>query len=121
MKKIILLGTIIISSAAMANISRETATVYAVNRIKGQSEEIKIPVGENALFENISITVKACYEKPKQVGIESTHWGFLQIKDLEKEATAEKAMLFSGWMPSHDRNISTLEHPTYDIWIKDCK
>ncbi|MBN1783560.1 MAG: DUF2155 domain-containing protein [Alphaproteobacteria bacterium] len=120
MKKIILLG-LLITTPLMADISRDTAIVYAVNRLKGQSKEIKIPVGEKALFENISITVKACYEKTQQIGTESTHWAFLQIKDLEKEATPEEALLFSGWMPSHNRNISTLEDPVYDIWIKECK
>ncbi len=120
MKKILILG-LLFSSSVFANISHEKAIVRVVNRIKGINKSIEIPVGEKALFENISVQVKACYEKQKAVGIESIYWSFLQIKDLEKESSSENAMMFSGWMPSHDRNVSTLENPTYDIWIEKCE
>ncbi|MHA1540614.1 MAG: DUF2155 domain-containing protein [Alphaproteobacteria bacterium] len=120
MKKFLVL-CLLFSSSVFANIAHEKAVVRVVNRLKGINKSIEISVGEKTLFENISINVEACYEKPRAVGIESTHWGFLQIKDLEKESSPENSILFSGWMPSHDRNISTLEHPVYDIWIERCE
>ncbi|MHA1550150.1 MAG: DUF2155 domain-containing protein [Alphaproteobacteria bacterium] len=101
-------------------ISHDKVEIRVVNRIKGLAKTIVIPTGESAMFENISITVEACYEKTNAVGIQSNYWGFLKVKDLENEATEEKSLLFSGWMSSLDRSQATVAHPVYDIWVQSC-
>lgn len=120
MKKLLFL-LCVFSVPVLGNISSEKAVLRAVNRLKGISKELVVPVGQDVLFENISVSVKACYERKNAVGINSNYWAFLQIKDLEKESTTEKSLLFSGWMPSHAREQAALEHPLYDIWVERCE
>lgn len=98
-------------------ISRDKAVVRVLNRMKGITKTLTIPVSESDSFETLKITVKACYERPHAVGIQSNYWAFIQVVDTEKQGDST---LFSGWMPSIQRGESTLSDPTYDVWIKSC-
>ena len=39
---------------------------------------------------------------------------------LKIYSNIDDKMLFSGWMLKSLPSISSLEHPLYDIWVKDC-
>ena len=41
------------------------------------------------------------------------------ILDEVMEDKYEK--IFQGWMLSSSPTITPFEHPTYDVWVKDCK
>ena len=43
----------------------------------------------------------------------------MRIMDQASEKKLER--VFQGWMLSFSPTVSPLEHPTYDVWVKDCK
>ncbi|HEY7608728.1 MAG TPA: DUF2155 domain-containing protein, partial [Alphaproteobacteria bacterium] len=45
---------------------------------------------------------------------------FLEIVDIDP-TTKKRVLKFSGWMFASNPALSALEHPVYDVWVKDCK
>ena len=44
--------------------------------------------------------------------------------EFEMESTWEyqfKEIIYQGWMISSSPTLTPFEHPTYDVWVKDCK
>ena len=36
------------------------------------------------------------------------------------DADAESAAVFSGWLFKNSPSLNVVEHPIYDVWVKDC-
>jgi hypothetical protein len=39
---------------------------------------------------------------------------------MENKTEEDPIMVFQGWMISSNIGISTLEHPVYEVFIKEC-
>lgn len=75
-------------------------------------------VGSVVTFRTLQIAIRRCQKTPPQLKPEKA--AFLQIYDVDPE-TKQKKMVFSGWMFASSPALSAMDHPTYDIWVKDCK
>jgi hypothetical protein len=69
------------------------------------------------------IVVKACRKAPPEETPEVT--AFLEITQLSapgvEAPSGDDAKIFSGWMFASSPALNALEHPTYDVWVIDCK
>ena len=75
-------------------------------------------VGETVRFRTLDIAIRRCQrtrpdEPPERAA-------FLQIYDIDPE-TGERTIAFSGWMFKSRPALSAMDHPIYDVWVKDCK
>lgn len=75
-------------------------------------------VGETVRFRTLDIAIRRCQrtrpdEPPERAA-------FLQIYDIDPE-TEQRTMTFSGWMFKSRPALSAMDHPIYDVWVKDCK
>lgn len=110
---------------AFTNIPQNKATIRALNKQTGRTKDIEIPVGEQTIFENILIDMKACFTRPEDETPENS--SFVQITeintDFKEELTSVKKgnVIFSGWMFSSSPSLSAMEHPNYDIWLLECR
>ncbi len=125
MARFIASGLILTSSliALAAGVRAETATVpgtgailQALDKVTARTTRLDIPVGKTATFGTLRILVHACRKAPPEDTPESA--AHLDIVEIRPGA-AEKP-LFSGWMFASSPALSALEHPVYDIWVKDC-
>ena len=46
---------------------------------------------------------------------------FVLMKIEDEVKKNEYQIVFQGWMLSSSPTIAPFEHPTYDVWVKDCK
>ena len=116
-------------------VEKDRATLRALDKITGRSTDIEVKVGEPVVFGSLKVELKACFQTPPEEAPESA--AFLKIastqpvavksmddavaaKDVET-ANDDNPELFSGWMFASSPGLSALEHPVYDIWLKDCK
>ena len=65
----------------------------------------------------LEITVERCAKAPPEETPESA--AFLVIRDIKPEQPPVE--LFRGWMMASSPALSALEHPVYDVWVKDCR
>ncbi len=125
MARFIALGLAVTTSfiAVATNLRAETTTVpgtgallQALDKVTARITSLEVPVGKTATFGTLRILIHACRKAPPEDPPESAaHLDIIEIRP----GAAEKP-LFSGWMFASSPALSALEHPVYDIWVKDC-
>ena len=46
---------------------------------------------------------------------------FVLLKIYDKQNLLDDYLIYQGWMISSSPAVTPLEHPIYDLWLKDCK
>ena len=92
--------------------SKDLAFIGVLNKVTAQVSSIEIPAGEEVLIYDLKIFNKSCHiSLPEEKPLVAV---YLVIDDLKGKNN------FSGWMVKDLPSISSMEHPLYDIWVKDC-
>ena len=92
--------------------NKDLAFIGVLNKVTAQVSSIEIPAGEEVLIYDLKIFNKSCHiSLPEEKPLVAV---YLIIDDLKGENN------FSGWMVKDLPSISSMEHPLYDIWVKDC-
>ncbi len=95
------------------------ARLGLLNKRNNVSEEIELKPGEARTLGPVTIRLSACertapWEMPQEVG------AFVQV-DIRERDNAPPARVFSGWLFRESPSLNVVEHPVYDVWVKDCK
>ena len=91
---------------------KDLAFIGVLNKVTAQVSSIEIPAGEEVLIYDLKIFNKSCHiSLPEEKPLVAV---YLVIDDLKGKNN------FSGWMVKDLPSISSMEHPLYDIWVKDC-
>ena len=98
------------------------ATLGLVNKRNNETRDIEIRPGESLRFGNVIVRLAACertapWEDPQQTG------GFVQVFVNERVGNSDDTQwnrVFSGWLYKEMPSINVVEHPIYDVWMKDC-
>ena len=98
--------------------NERVAVIGLLNKRNNVSEEIKLKPGEAREIGPVIIRVSACdrtapWELPQQTG------AFVQV-DIRERGAAQHTRVFSGWMFLESPSLNVVEHPIYDVWVKDC-
>ncbi|MEQ8284888.1 DUF2155 domain-containing protein [Thalassospira sp.] len=94
------------------------AQLQGLDKITARISTFDVPVGQTTKFGTLSIRVDACYRTPPEELPESAT--FLDIADVPDDGRAARDQIFSGWMFASSPGLSALEHPVYDVWLKEC-
>lgn len=95
------------------------ATIGLLNKRNNLSQDITLKPGESRRIGNAVIRLAACertapWEMPKETG------AFVQllVRDAGQDGAWRK--IFSGWLFKESPSLNVVEHPIYDVWVKDC-
>ena len=94
------------------------ATLGLLNKRNNVSEEITLKPGESAELGPVIIRLSACertapWELPQETG------AFVQV-DIRERGQQEHRRVFSGWLFRESPSLNVVEHPVYDVWVKNC-
>lgn len=98
------------------------ATIGLINKRNNLSRDIEMSPGESRRVDNVIIRLAACertapWEDPAETG------AFVQVFVNERRdvnSDAEWMRVFSGWLFKNSPSLNVVEHPVYDVWVKDC-
>jgi hypothetical protein len=96
---------------------RRMAVFRGLDKITGRARDVEAPVGVPVKFGTLTLTVQTCHTVPPEEPPETT--AFVQID--ENLPGAKPKRMFSGWMFASTPALNALEHPTYDVWVTNCK
>lgn len=96
---------------------RRLAILRALDKISGRTTDIDAPAGVPVRYGPLIITAQYCYTVPPEEPPETT--AFVQIDEADSGQPVKR--LFSGWMFASSPALNGLEHPTYDVWVINCK
>jgi hypothetical protein len=98
------------------------ATLGFLNKRNNITQDIVLRSGEAKQIGNAIIRLGTCertapWEDPAETG------AFVQLFVEERATTAQKLTwhkVFSGWLFKNSPSLNVVEHPVYDVWVKDC-
>ena len=88
-----------------------------LDKVSSKNELLKIKIGENIKYKNISINALKCKNSEFDDNPEIT--AYLQVKNLNNKSNDE-VFVFNGWTFSSSPTLRPFDHPVYDIWITKC-
>lgn len=97
-----------------------TATIGLLNKRNNIAQDLTMKPGETRRIGDVIIAVKACertapWEMPQETG------AFVQVFVQQSgNDQAPFGRVFSGWLFKESPSLNVVEHPIYDVWIKDC-
>ena len=90
--------------------------MQGLDKITGRRFELTVKIGKEVPIGTLRVTPRVCYKAAAQKKMD--HIAYLTCYDAQKEKPLNP--VFSGWMFSSSPGLSALEHPVYDVWVKEC-
>lgn len=111
-----------ISEGAGTPMDQRVATIGLINKRNNITQDIEMSPGESRRIDDVIIRLSACertapWETPSLTG------AFVQVLVQEREdagSDPEWRRVFSGWLYKEAPAVNVVEHPIYDVWVKDC-
>lgn len=103
--------------AQAERVSNGIAVFSGLDKITGRTTSFEVYIGEVHQYGALHVIPRACYTDSKNKSIHIT--SFVEVY----EETLDKQMrrIFTGWMFADSPGLNAMEHPVYDVWLKDCK
>ena len=98
-------------------ISGHSVILQLLDKISARISTMEIKVGEKVKYGSIEIEVFDCKKRPPEEVPED----FVLMRIMDEVSPNNFERVFQGWMLSSSPTVAPFEHPTYDIWVKDCK
>lgn len=98
------------------------AKLGLLNKRNNLTQDIVLKTGEARRIGNVIVRLATCektlpWENPPETG------AFAQVfvhERVRANAQPEWRQVFSGWLFRNSPSINVVEHPVYDVWVKDC-
>ena len=98
------------------------ATLGLLNKRNNLTQDIQLKSGEAKRIGNVIVKLGTCertkpWEDPPETG------AFVQVFVEERATIKDKLAwhkVFSGWLFKNSPSLNVVEHPVYDVWVKDC-
>jgi len=114
---ILLLILILFNNAHAAPINGNMVSLQVLDKVTSRVETIEIQVGERVEFGSLKIEIFLCKKRsPEEIPED-----FVLLRIIEEISPENLETVFQGWMISSSPTVAPFEHPTYDVWVKDCK
>lgn len=104
-------------------LEQRVATLGLLNKRNNLSQDLVLKPGESRRVGNVVVKLASCertapWESPAETG------AFVQVLVEERNAGSEDLRwhkVFSGWLFKNSPSLNVVEHPIYDVWVKDCE
>ncbi len=105
------------SIANETNINEIYAEIVILDKVSSKSSKIKLELGKEVIFQNLSINILKCKNSKFDDDPEIT--AYMQVRDL-KNKDKNIVFIFNDWTFASSPSIKPFDHPVYDIWLKKC-
>lgn len=104
--------------------AERVAVIGLLNKRNGQTRDFELKPGEAVRFGKVVIRVRAC-EKTAPWENYQDQGAFVQLIVRQRPAGTNEAerwaQVFSGWLFKENPAANIVEHPIYDVWVKECR
>ena len=87
------------------------------DKITGRITTFDVAVDETVQFGTLQVTPRACYTRSQDEAPKTD--SFVEVDEITLDRQIRR--IFSGWMFADSPGLNAVEHPVYDVWLKDCK
>lgn len=98
------------------------ATLGLLNKRNNLTRDLALKPGESQRIDNVIVKLAACERTAPWEATPETG-AFVQLF-VEQRTTVREPLkwykVFSGWLFKNAPSLNVVEHPVYDVWVKDC-
>ncbi|MEL6487237.1 MAG: DUF2155 domain-containing protein [Pseudomonadota bacterium] len=99
-------------------LEQRIATIGLLNKRNNEARDFQMRPGDVLEEGPVILRLATCertapWEMPQETG------AFVQLDVLER-GQSEHTRVFSGWLFKESPSLNVVEHPIYDVWVKDC-
>ena len=97
------------------------ATLGLLNKRNNLTVDVELKPGEETIVDDVMIRLASCERRPPW-DPEPETGAFVQVsvRDSVQGEDARFRRIFSGWLFLNSPSLNVVEHPVYDVWVKDC-
>lgn len=103
--------------ALAARIENPVAVFSGIDKITGRITTFDVYIGETVQFGALQVTPKVCYSRDDTEAQKTD--AFVEVEEITLDRKIRR--IFTGWMFADSPGLNAVEHPIYDVWLKDCK
>ena len=99
--------------------AERVATLGLLNKRNNLTQDLEMSPGESRRVGDVIVRLAACertapWEMPSETG------AFVQVLVRDNGDGDDWTRIFSGWLFKRSPSLNVVEHPIYDVWVKDC-
>lgn len=118
-------GSLTIAAAVFAfctpaladRVANPVAVFSGLDKITGRITSFDVYVNETVQFGALRVTPRACYTRTQDEAPKTDT--FVEVDEITLDRQIRR--IFTGWMFADSPGLNAVEHPVYDVWLKDCK
>jgi hypothetical protein len=110
-------GDEVVTEPPAQKIVNKKASFSGLDKITGRIINFDEDIGETVQFGALRVKTDACYTRPATEAANTD--AFVEVDEITLQGEVKR--IFSGWMFAASPGLHGVEHPIYDIWLKDCK
>jgi hypothetical protein len=103
--------------ALSERITNPVAEFAGIDKITGRIITFDVYIDETVQFGALQVTPRICYSRPENE--EPKTDSFVEVDEITLDRKIRR--IFTGWMFAASPGLNAVEHPIYDVWLKDCK
>ncbi len=118
------LGTVCVVAAAWwstpalaERVSDPVAEFTGMDKITGRIITFDVYINETVQFGALQVTPRVCYTHTDED--QPMTDSFVEVDEITLDRKIRR--IFTGWMFAQSPGLNAVEHPIYDVWLKDCK
>ncbi len=97
--------------------ANKVAEFSGLDKITGRIISFDVYVNETVQFGALQVTPRVCYSRPASETPKTT--SFIEVDEITLDRKIRR--IFTGWMFADSPGLNAVEHPVYDVWLKNCK
>lgn len=99
--------------------AQRVAVLGLLNKRNNNSQDIELRPGQSREIGNVIVRLSSCERTAPQEFPQETG-AFVQLDVLER-GNSNHTRVFSGWLFKESPSRNVVEHPVYDVWVKECR
>ncbi|MBL0849220.1 MAG: DUF2155 domain-containing protein [Candidatus Liberibacter ctenarytainae] len=119
--KVILLTSFLFANSATivcsARFENRIAEFTGLDKITGRILTFDVKINQSIQFGSLRIVPKVCYSRDDR-DVQRVD-AFTEISETTLDHVVR--IIFSGWMFNDSPAMNAVDHPIYDVWLKQCK
>jgi len=97
-------------------IKNPVAVFSGLDKVTGRIISFDVYINETVQFGALRVTPRTCHTQPPTE--EPNTMVFAEVDEITLDSRIRR--IFTGWMFAASPGLNAVEHPVYDVWLKDC-
>ncbi|RAH98257.1 DUF2155 domain-containing protein [Acuticoccus sediminis] len=104
------------SPAEAEPIENPIAVFSGLDKVTGRIISFDVYINETVQFGALRVTPRTCQTQPPTE--EPNTVAFAEVDEITLDSRIRR--IFTGWMFAASPGLNAVDHPVYDVWLKDC-